>query len=145
MFLVGTRLTTTGDVDSARQALDDFPEVIKGMPGGASGPRGGTGAGDISAVIGWPAYLDVIERRFTMLFKLLRRGWSTTIARIFNSLPGVSPFACWREPEAAKSMGEEALPLLETRSESGRMPFRDDGAILGYLALGRNVDALRVF
>ena len=38
MFLVFTRLTTTGDVASARRALDDFPEVIKGIPGGAGGP-----------------------------------------------------------------------------------------------------------
>jgi hypothetical protein len=47
MFLVFTRLTTTGDVDSARRALDDFLELIKGIPGGAGGPRGATGAGDI--------------------------------------------------------------------------------------------------
>jgi len=38
MFLVGTRLTTTGDVASARRALDDFPEVIKGIPGRAAAP-----------------------------------------------------------------------------------------------------------
>src|SRR5213595_3671050 len=65
MFLVLTRLTMTGDVASARRALEDFPEVIKGLPGGAGGPRGATGAGDITAVIGWPAYLDVTERRFS--------------------------------------------------------------------------------
>ena len=65
MFLVLIRLTMTGDVASARRALDDFPEVIKGIPGGAGGPRGATGPGDVGAVIGWPAYLDVIERRFT--------------------------------------------------------------------------------
>ena len=97
MFLVGTRLTTTGDVASARRALDDFPELIKDSPGGAGDPRGATGAGDVSAVIGWPVYLDVIEDVSPMLFKLSRRGWSTTIAHIFNSLPGVSPFACSRE------------------------------------------------
>ena len=43
MFLVLIRLTMTGDVASARRALDDFPEVIKGIPGGAGGPRGATG------------------------------------------------------------------------------------------------------
>ena len=69
MFLVVTRLTMTGDVASARRALDDFPEVIKGIPGGAGGPRGATGAGDVGAVIGWPAYLDVTERRFTDAFQ----------------------------------------------------------------------------
>src|SRR5262249_57271782 len=65
MFLVGTRLTTTGDVNAARRALDDFPELIKGIPGGAGGPRGATGAGDVSAVIGWPAYRDGMQRRCT--------------------------------------------------------------------------------
>src|SRR6266478_1593494 len=38
MFLVGTRLNATGDVDSARQPLVGFPELIKGIPGGAGGP-----------------------------------------------------------------------------------------------------------
>src|SRR5262252_5598997 len=76
MFLVFTRLTTTGDVGSARRALDDFPDVIKSIPGGAGGaggPRGATGAGDISAVIGWPAYLDVTERRFTDAFQAVEK------------------------------------------------------------------------
>src|SRR5262249_51333051 len=69
LILRGTRLNGTGDVDSARRPLNGFPEVIKGIPGGASGPRGATGAGDVSAVIGWPIYLDVIERRFTDAFQ----------------------------------------------------------------------------
>jgi hypothetical protein len=47
--------------------------------------------------------------------------------------------------EAAKSAGEEALPLLETRLKE--QPD-DPGVIVGlywvYLALGRNADALRV-
>src|SRR5437773_1988626 len=73
MFLVGTRLTTTGDVASARRALDDFPEVIKGIPGGAGGPRGATGAGGIGAVIGLPVYLDVTERRFTDAFQAVEK------------------------------------------------------------------------
>src|SRR5262249_29490374 len=74
IFLVFTRLTPTGDVDSARRALDDFPELIRGsVPGGAGGPRGATGAGDISAVIGWPVYLDVIERRFTDAFQAVEK------------------------------------------------------------------------
>jgi TolB-like protein len=38
LFLFGTRLNGTGDVDSARRPLDGFPEVIKGIPGGAGGP-----------------------------------------------------------------------------------------------------------
>src|ERR1044072_1152415 len=72
MFLVLTRLTT-GDVDSARRALADFPDVIKDIPGGAGGPPGATGAGDITAVIGWPAHLDVTERRFTDAFQTVEK------------------------------------------------------------------------
>src|SRR5947208_1035304 len=73
MFLFLIRLATTGDVASARRALDDFPGLIKGIPGGAGGPRGATGAGDISAVIGWPAYLEVTERRFTDAFQAVEK------------------------------------------------------------------------
>src|SRR6202035_1313918 len=46
-------------------ALGSTRRAMSTRPGGAGGPRGATGAGDISAVIGWPVYLDVIERRFT--------------------------------------------------------------------------------
>ena len=49
LFLLGTRLNATGDVDSARRPLDSFPEAIKNVPGGAAGPRGATGAGDVRA------------------------------------------------------------------------------------------------
>src|SRR5215510_6339665 len=44
MFLVLTRLNGTGDVDSARRALNDFPELIKGIHGV------GGGGGDLSTV-----------------------------------------------------------------------------------------------
>src|SRR5262249_50563646 len=69
LFLLGTRLSATGDVDSARRPLSGFPDLIKDIPGGAAGPRGATGAGEISAVIGWPVYLDVIERHFADAFQ----------------------------------------------------------------------------
>ncbi len=64
LFLLGC-LNATGDVNSAWRALDSFPEVIKKRSWRAAGPRGATGAGEVSAVIGLPIYLDVIERRFT--------------------------------------------------------------------------------
>ena len=38
-----------------------------------AGPRGATGAGDVGAVIGWPANLGVIERRFTDAFQAVER------------------------------------------------------------------------
>jgi TolB-like protein/Tfp pilus assembly protein PilF len=146
MFLVGTRLTTTGDVDSARRALDDFPEVIKGIPGGAGGPRGATGAGDISAVIGWPAYLDVTERRFTDAFQAVEKRVVNDDRAHLQQLAGrVAIRVLAGEPEAAKSMGEEALPLLEARfRERPDDTFAMTELSWVYLALGRNADALRL-
>ena len=114
MFLVLNRLTTTGDVGSARRALDDFPDVIKGIPGGAGGPRGATGAGDVSTVIGWPVYLDVAERRFTDAFQAVeKREINDERAHLQQLAERVAIRVLAGEPEAAKSMAEEALPLLE--------------------------------
>src|SRR5882672_7672445 len=146
MFLVLTRLTTTGDVDSARRALDDFPEVIKGIPGGAGGPRGATGAGDVSAVIGPLVYLDVIERRFTDAFQAVEKRVVNDDRAHLQQLAGrVAIRVLAGEPEAAKSMGEEALPLLETRSrERPDDTFAMAELSWVYLALGRDADALRL-
>jgi TolB-like protein/Flp pilus assembly protein TadD len=145
MFLVLTRLTTTGDVASARRAVDDFPEVIKGIPGGAGGPRGATGAGDISAVIGWPAYLDITERRFTDAFQAVEKRVVNDDRTHLQQLAGrVAIRVLAGEPEAAKSMGEEALPLLEARfRERPDDTFAMTELSWVYLALGRNADALR--
>src|SRR5213596_3410386 len=146
MFLVGTRLTTTGDVDSARRALDDFPEVIKGIPGGAGGPRGATGAGDIGTVIGWPVYLDVIERRFTDAIQAVeKRVVNDDRAHLQQLAGGVAIRVLAGEPEAAKSMGEETLPLLEARfRERPDDTFAMTELSWVYLALARNADALRL-
>ena len=146
MFLVLIRLTMTGDVASARRALDDFPEVIKGIPGGAGGPRGATGAGDVGAVIGWPAYLDVIERRFTDAFQAVEKRVVNDDRAHLQQLAGrVAIRVLAGEPEAAKSMGEEALPLLEARfRERPDDTFAMTELSWVYLALGRNADALRL-
>src|SRR6266550_1081609 len=146
MFLVLTRLATTGDVASARRALDDFPEVIKGIPGGAAGPRGATGAGDISAVIGWPAYLDVTQRHFTDAFQAVEKRVVNDDRTHLQQLAGrVAIRVLAGEPEAAKSMGEEALPLLEARfRERPDDTFTMTELSWVYLALGRNADALRL-
>src|SRR6478672_7934526 len=145
MFLVSTRLTTTGDVDSARRALDDFPDVIKGIPGGAAGPRGATGAGDVSAVIGWPAYLDVTARRFTDAAQAVEKRVVNDDRAHLQQLAGrVAIRVLAGEPEAAKSLGEEALPLLEARfRERPDDTFAMAELSWVYLALGRNTDALR--
>src|SRR6476646_1712081 len=146
LFLLSTRVNATGDVHSARRPIDGFPEVMKGIPGGASGPGGATGAGDISAVIGLPVYLDVIERRFTDAFQAVEKRVINDDRSHLRQLAGrVAIRVLAGEPEAAKSMGEEALPLLEAR-------FRerpDDTFAMAelswiYLALARNADALRL-
>jgi tetratricopeptide (TPR) repeat protein len=145
-FLVLIRLTMTGDVDSARRALDDFPEVIKGIPGGAGGPRGATGAGDVGAVIGWPAYLDVTERRFSDAIQTVEKRVVNDDRAHLQQLAGrVAIRLIAGEPEAAKSMAEEALPLLEARfRERPDDTFAMTELSWVYLALGRNADALRL-
>jgi TolB-like protein/Tfp pilus assembly protein PilF len=146
MFLVLTRLTTTGDVDAARRALDDFPDVIKGIPGGAAGPRGATGAGDITSVIGWPVYLDVMERRFTDASQAVEKRVVNDDRGHLQQLAGhVAIRVLAGESEAAKSLAEEALPLLEARfRERPDDLFATTALSWVYLALGRNADALRL-
>ena len=146
LFLLGTRLNATGDVDSARRPLDTFPEVIKNVPGGAAGPRGVVGAGDVSAVIGWPVYLDVIERRFTNAFQAVEKEVVNDDRAHLQQLAGrVAVRVLAGEPEAAKSAGEEALPLVEARlRERPDDTLAMTGLSWVYLALGRNTDALRL-
>ena len=146
MFLVLNRLTTTGNVDSARRALDDFPGLIKGVPGGAGGPRGATGAGDVSAVIGWPVYLDVTERRFADAFQAVEKREINDDRAHLQQLAGrVAIRVLAGDPDAAKSMGEEALPLLEARfRERPDDTFTMTELSWVYLALGRNADAVRL-
>jgi len=146
MFLVLIRLTMTGDVASARRALEDFPEVIKGLPGGAGGPRGATGAGDITAVIGWPAYLDVTERRFSDATQAVENRVVNDERAHLQQLAGLVVIHLLAgEPEAAKSLAEEALPLLEARfRKRSEDTFVTTELSWVYLALGRNTDALRL-
>jgi TolB-like protein len=146
LFLLSSRLNATGDADWARRPLDSFPEVIKSVPGGAGGPRGATGAGDVRAVIGMPVYLDVIERRFTNAFQAVEKEVVNDDRERVQQLAGrVAVQVLAGEPDAAKSTGEEALPLLEARLRA-----RPDDTLAVtelswvYLALGRNTDALRL-
>jgi TolB-like protein/Tfp pilus assembly protein PilF len=146
LFLLSSRLNATGDADWARRPLDSFPEVIKSVPGGAGGPRGATGAGDVRAVIGMPVYLDVIERRFTNAFQAVEKEVvNDDRARVQQLAGRVAVQVLAGEPDAAKSTGEEALPLLEARLRA-----RPDDTLAVtelswvYLALGRNTDALRL-
>ena len=146
LFLLGTRLNATGDANSARRPLDGFPEVIKGIPGGGSGPAGSSGAGDVSAVIGWPIYLDVIESRFTDAFQAVeKKVVNDDRAHLQQLAARVVLCVLAGQTDAAKSAGEEALPLLEARlRERPDDTFAMTELSWVYLALGRNGDALRL-
>ena len=146
LFLLSSRLNATGDVDSARRPLDSFPEVIKNVPGGAAGPRGATGGGDVRAIVGMPVYLDVIKRRFTNAFQAVEKEVVNDDRAHLQQLAGrVAVRVLAGEPEAAKSAGEEALPLLEARlRERPDDTLAMTGLSWVYLALGRNTDALRL-
>src|SRR5262249_45534691 len=146
LFLLGTRLNGTGDVESARRSLNGFPNLIKDIPGGAGGPRGATGAGEISVVIGWPVYLDVIERRFTDAFQGVEKKAANNERAHLQQLAGrVALRVLAGQTEAAKSAGAEALPLLEDRlREQPDDTLAMTGLSWVYLALGRNADALRL-
>jgi TolB-like protein/Tfp pilus assembly protein PilF len=146
LFLLSTRLNATGDVDSARRSLSGFPEVIKDIPGGAGGPRGATGTGDVSTVIGWPIYLYATERRFTEAFQAVDKKAVNDERAHLQQLAGrVALRVLAGQTEAAKSAAETALPLLEARL---RERPDDSLAMTGlswvYLALGRNADAMRL-
>jgi TolB-like protein/Flp pilus assembly protein TadD len=137
--LLITRLNATGDADSARQALDGFPE-------GTTFIDSPVDRGDIARIIDARVYLDVMERRFADAFQALEKKVANNDLGHLQQLAGlVAVRVLAGEPEAAKSVGKEALPLLE----AGLRERPDDtSAMTGlswvYLALGRNADALRL-
>jgi tetratricopeptide (TPR) repeat protein len=142
-FMVGTYLDGAGDVGSARQAFDGFPEHTKRL---ISPARGYSSGGDIQAIIGMRVYLDVIERRFADAFQAFEKEVGNDDRAHLRQLAGHAALRVLaEEPEAAKSTGEEALPLLEARLKE-----RSDDTLAMtelswvYLALGRNADALRL-
>jgi serine/threonine protein kinase len=141
--LLLARLSATGDVESARRALDGFPEAIKRLT--LSGGDGDWGGGIVS-IIGMPVYLDVMQRRFTDAFQALEKGVvNDDHGRLQQLVRRVALHVLTGEPEAAKSAGEEALPLLEARLR--QLPndtFAMTELSWVYLALGRNADALRL-
>jgi TolB-like protein/Flp pilus assembly protein TadD len=137
--LLTTRLNATGDVDSARRALDGFPEGINFIDSVVD-------RGDVARIIDARVYLDVIERRFTDAFQALEKKVVNNNLGNLQQLGGlVAVRVLAGQTEAAKSAGEEALPLLEARLK--KRP--DDTFAMTelswvYLALGRNADALRL-
>lgn len=137
-LLCRNRLNGTGDIYSARKVFEGFPEAIR------------TSAisfqGDVVAIIGTRAYLDVIEKRFTVALQAFESEVGNadpghlqklTVRAVLRMLAG--------QIEEAKSAGEEALPLLEARlRERPDDTFAMTELSWVYLALGRNGDAVRL-
>ena len=142
-FLLITRVNGTGDVDSAQRVFDGFLEDTKNRLFGQGAAGYGAG-GDVAAVLGMPVYLDVIERRFTDALRALEKR-TTNSDRLQQLFPRVVLRLLAGQTEAAKSIGEEALPLLETRLRErpdDTLAMRELSWV--YLVLGRNADALRL-
>jgi serine/threonine-protein kinase len=140
VVLVTSRLNATGDVDSARRAVDGFPEAIQVSRSGAFTDP------DVAGTLGIWVYLDVIERRFTDAFQEFEKGEVHGDLEHLAQLAGRAALRVLAgQTEAAKSAGGEALPLLEARL---RERPDDTSAMTSvawvYLALGRNADALRI-
>jgi tetratricopeptide (TPR) repeat protein len=91
-------------------------------------------------------YLDVIERRFTDALQAVEKRVVNDDRAHLQQLAGrVAIRVLAGEPEAAKSMAEEALPLLEARfRERPDDTFAMAELSWVYLALARNADALRL-
>jgi TolB-like protein/Tfp pilus assembly protein PilF len=141
--LLTIRVNGTGDVDSAWRAFDGFLEDTKSRLFGQGAAGYGAG-GDIAAVLGMPVYLDVIERRFTDALRALEKR-TINNDRLQQLFPRVVLPLLAGQTEAAKSAGEEALPLLEARLRErpdDTLAMRELSWV--YLALGRNADALRL-
>jgi serine/threonine-protein kinase len=138
--LLLTRLLATGDVGAARRAFDGFPEAVKSLTRDA-----GEGVG-LGGWIGIPAYLDVLERRFTDAFEAFEKEVLNDNRGNLQNLAGrVTLRVLAGQTEAAKSAGEEALPSLEAAlKERPDDTFAMTELSWVYLALGRNADALRL-
>jgi serine/threonine-protein kinase len=140
LSLVDIRLRATGDVDSARQALDGLSDAIKSFT-----PGTGVG-GDVVDWIGMAVYLDVIERRFSDAFQAFDKKVVNDERDHLQQLAGrVVLRMLSGQTEAAKSTGNEALPLLEAALRERRDDtFAMTALSWVYLALGRDVDAIRL-
>jgi TolB-like protein/Tfp pilus assembly protein PilF len=137
--LLTTRLNGTSDIDSARRALNGFPQGINLIDSVVD-------RGDVARIINARVYLDVMERRFTDAFQALEKEVADSDRGRLQQLAGlVAVHVLAGQTEAAKSAGEEALPSFEVRlRERPDNTFVMTGLSWVYLALGRNADALRL-
>jgi tetratricopeptide (TPR) repeat protein len=145
LSLLISHLNATGDVGSARRALDGFPEATKSLTL-VSRHRGPSGIGDVAPMIGMWVYLDVMERHFTDAFRSFQKEEVNEDLGRLQQLAGRAALRLLAgEPDATKSAGEEALPSLEARlRERPDDTFAMRELSWVYLALGRNADALRL-
>jgi len=137
-ILAMARLGGQGDVDSALGAFDGISS------GYLSGP--GSFQGDVTPIIGMRVYLYVIERRFSEAFQTFEQEGNYSGLGHLQQLSGRAALRVLAgQTEAAKSAGEEALPLLEARlREIPDDTFAMTELSWVYLALGRKSDALRL-
>jgi TolB-like protein len=137
-FLALTRLNGMGDVHGARRAFGGVPE--------GSYVSALSFQGDVEAIIGIWVYLDVIGRRFTDAFQAFEKEGRTTDPKQLQQVAGRTALRVLEgQTEAAKSAGEEALPLFEARlREQPDDAFAMTELAWVYLALARNADALRL-
>jgi len=137
-ILAMARLGGPGDVDSALRAFDGIPV------GYLSGPQ--SFQGDVTPIIGMRVYLYVIERRFSDAFQAFEQEGNYSGLGHLQQLSGRAALRVLAgQTEAAKSAGEEALPLLEARlRESPDDTFAMTELSWVYLALGRKSDVLRL-
>jgi serine/threonine-protein kinase len=122
--------------------VDGFPEAVKSLRREWVATGGG-----VADIIGIWVYLDVIERRFTAAFQAFEKDVGNDDPPHLQQLAGRAAIRVLAgEFDAAKSAGEEALPLLEARfREQPDDTFAVTGLSWVYLALGRNADALRLY
>jgi TolB-like protein/Tfp pilus assembly protein PilF len=143
-WLLGSRLNATGDANSAKRALDAFPEAIESLT--FLGRHGASTGGDVISIVGMRVYLDVIQRQFTDAFQAFEKNVVNDDRGHLQQLAGrVVLRVLAGQTEAAKSAAEQALPLLEARlTERPDDTFAMTALSWVYLALGRNGDALRL-
>src|SRR5262249_18666183 len=106
----------------------------------------GGGGGDVARIINGGIFLDVMERHFTDAFQTAEKEVANDDREHLQQLAGrVALRVLAGQTGAARSAGEQALPLLEARlRERPDDTFVMTGLSWVYLALGRNADALRL-
>ncbi len=137
-ILAMARLNGTSDIEAALRAFDGIPAGIR------AGPQ--SFQGDVTPIIGMRVYVYVIQRRFSDAFQAFEQEGSNSGLAHLQQLSGRAALRVLAgQVEAARSAGEEALPLLEARlRESPDDSFTMTELSWVYVALGRNADALRL-